>query len=367
MKNIFIAFSLLSVLVIQSCIKDNEDPVAVSPVEGAIVDSEVGGAAQPNQVWIDLSDVDSEGQPKQTVTRRTKWDLGFYSGDEFKVVLNFSALMAAGKIEGATNIDAVTEASVTALQTKIQVANFDASNTVYIDDVKGKINTGYTAIAEISANDSENGIYLVNMGKEIYEGSIPAGSTISGGDSRGWMKVQITRNGSTGYKIKYARLNETTHKEYIISKKENFNFAFFSMINDSEVDIQPQKEKWDICFTVFVNIIEGAGTYIYSDFVTHNILGGAAAYQVTIPEGSNSTDYYNNFTANDIDVTKFSYDDQRTIGGSWRLLGPGGGSMYGDRFYIIRDIEGVYYKLKFNGFLNDAGVRGYPQFQYKPL
>ena len=367
MKNIGIIFSVASMLFFQSCIKDNEDPVKVSPVEGAIVNEiAVGGASQPNQVWIDLSDVDENNQPKQTVTPRTKWDLGFYSGDEFKVILNYSALMAATKIDGVTNIDAVTESSVSALIDKVQVANFDPENTIYIDDVKGKYNTGYTTIAEVKANDAENGIYLVNMGREIYEGTIPAGSTITGGDSRGWMKVQILTNGD-GYKIKYAKLNETSHKEYIITKKEAHSFTFFSMISNSEVEIQPEKSKWDISFTVFVNSIDGAGSYIYSDFVTNNILGGVAAYQVTVPAGSNSNEFYNNFKSENIDTSKFSYDDHRTIGSSWRLLGPGGGSMYGDRFYVVRDSEGVYYKIKFIGFTNVGGERGHPQFEYKPL
>ncbi len=359
MKNIFLAFSILSVLIFQSCLKDDETPVPVAPSEGAIVNPEIGGAAEPNQVWIDLSTGES------TITKRTKWDLGFYSGDEFKVILNTSCLMAAGKIDGATNIDAVTESSVADLMTKVQVANFVPTNTIYVDDVTGHYNTGYTAIAEISENDSENGVYLVNMGKETYTGEIPDGSVITGGDSRGWMKVQIVRNGN-GYKIKYARLNETTHHEYIISKKPDYNFAFFSMVNQSEVDVQPEKTKWDICFTVFVNIIEGSGTYIYSDFVIDNVLAGASAYEIIITDGSSATEAYNNFKLEDVDASKFQ-QDQRTIGGNWRTLGPGGGSMNGNRFYILKDPDGLYFKIKFNKIKSDDGVRGHPEFEYKPL
>lgn len=359
MKNIFLAFSLLGLMIFQSCLKDDETPVVIAPSEGAIVSPEVGGAAEPNQVWIDLSTGES------TITERTKWDLGFYSGDEFKVIINSSAMMAAGKIEGATDIDAVTEDSVADLLTTIQVANFNPENTIYVDDVTGNYNTGYTAISEIKANDAENGIYLVNMGSELYNGEIPVGSVITGGESRGWMKVQIVRNNG-GYKVKYARLNETSHHEYNITKNPDYNFTFFSMINNSEVSVQPEKKKWDICFTVFMNIIEGAGTYIYSDFVIDNILGGTSAYQVIVPEGTNATEAYNNFKAEDVDPSKFQ-KDQRTIGGNWRMLGPGGGSMYGDRFYILKDPDGLYFKIKFNRMKNDDGERGHPEFEYKPL
>lgn len=360
MKNILYAIILLSFATMQSCINDNEDPVAVSRFEGKILQPAVGGPSQPNQVWIDLSTGD------MTTTARTKWDLGFYSGDSFKVVMNTSLLMAAGKIDGATDIDAVTESSVALLKKKVQVANFDTDNEQYIDNVRGEIN-GKTAIAEVSANDSDNGIYLLNLGKGIYNGTVPVGSTTYSGDPRGWKKIQVLRSGN-GYKIKYANLNDTTHKELVVAKKPDYNFSFFSFETNSEVSVQPQKKNWDLSFTVFTNIIPGAGSYAYADFVTHNILGNVGAYQVNVPAAINASDYYNNFKAADIDISKLNFNDQRIIGSNWRNpVGTNGIEVYGDRFYIVRDSDGLYYKIKFNRMTNLEGVRGYPQFEYKPL
>lgn len=362
-------FLILSIsLLLQSCLKDNEDPIAVSPIEGAVANPAVDGPTQPNQVWVDLSDVDSEGNPKQTLNRRTDWDLAFYSGDSFKVILNSSIMMAAGKIPNITDINQVKESDVTDLKTKVQVANFDPANVAYIDDVNGNFPTGYTAISEIAINDSDNAVYLVNMGRDIYDGDVAVGSITTGGDSRGWMKVQITRSGSSAYKIKYAKIEDTNYKEYIISKNTDYSFNFFSLTNSKELLIQPQKEKWDLCFTVFTNVIEGAGTYIYGDFVVDNIVGGAASYQVTVPSNVNATEYYNNFKASDIDMSKFNYADQRTIGANWRNpVGTNGLETYGDRFYVLKDPEGFYFKIKFLRMTNDQGIRGYPQFEYKPL
>ncbi|MFP3631710.1 HmuY family protein, partial [Burkholderia sp. SIMBA_045] len=113
----------------------NESPISVSPIEGAIADPTVGGATQPNQVWIDLSEIDpSTKGPVQKLTKRTDWDLAFYSGSSFKVVLNSSIMIAAGKIPSATDIDQVTEANVATLKTQVQVANFNPANEVYIDN-----------------------------------------------------------------------------------------------------------------------------------------------------------------------------------------------------------------------------------------
>ncbi|WP_449399547.1 HmuY family protein [Chryseobacterium wanjuense] len=122
-----------------------------------------------------------------------------------------------------------------------------------------------------------------------------------------------------------------------------------------------------MCFTVFTNIISGAGSYIYADFVTTNNVAGVGAYQVLVTSGS-GVEAYNNFKTSDIDQSKFIYNDQRVIGANWRNpVGTNGLEVYGDRFYIIKDAEGYYFKLRFTRLTSTSGERGRPQFEYKPL
>lgn len=360
MKKILFSLLIGASFISQSCINDNEDAIMVAPSDGAVVNPSVGGATEPNQVWFDL------GTNSEVITKRTDWDFAFYTGEEFKVILNSSIMIAAGKIPNVTNIDLVKEANVTALKEKIKVSNFDPSNEVYIDDVKGNFPAGYTAIEEIKPIASENAVYLVNMGKKIFEGPVSTGSVATGGDDRGWMKVQIERSG-TNYKIKYAELNATSHKELIVGKNTSYNYNFVSLEKNSEVKVQPEKKKWDICFTVFTNIIAGAGSYIYADFVTTNNLGGVGAYEVKVTSGS-GVEAYKNFKTSDVDPSKFITNDQRVIGGNWRNpVGANGLEVYGDRFYIIKDADGYYFKLRFTRITSTAGERGRPQFEYKPL
>ncbi|WP_029294207.1 HmuY family protein [Chryseobacterium hispalense] len=375
MKKIFYCLLVGAAFIAQSCINDNEDPVSVAKIEGSIADPRVGGATQPNQVWIDLSETDPVTKgPLQKLNRRTDWDLALYSGTEFKVVLNSSIMMAAAKIPNVTNLSQVTEATVSTLKNQVQVANFNPSNEIYIDDVKGNFPSGYTAIEEIKANDSENGVYLVNMGKEIYNGSVPVGSVATGGDSRGWKKVQIVRSGE-GYKVKSADIDGNNYYEVTVAKNAAYNYNFISLKNKSEVSIQPEKKKWDLCFTVFTNTISGAGSYIYADFVTINNVGGTGAYEVIVPAGTSGVEAYNNFKTSDINPSKFIYNDQRVIGSNWRNpVGTNGLEVYGDRFYIIKDPNGYYFKLRFTRLTkantDDQGVkdeRGFPSFEYKPL
>jgi hypothetical protein len=375
MKKIFYYLLVGAAFIAQSCINDNEDPVSVAKIEGSIADPRVGGATQPNQVWIDLSETDPVTKgPLQKLTRRTDWDLALYSGPEFKVVLNSSIMMAAAKIPNVTNFSQVTEATVSTLKNQVQVANFNPSNEIYIDDVKGNFPSGYTAIEEIKANESENAVYLVNMGKDIYTGSVPVGSVATGGDSRGWKKVQIVRSGE-GYKVKSADIDGNNYYEVTVTKNAAYNYNFISLKNKSEVSIQPEKKKWDLCFTVFTNTIAGAGSYIYADFVTINNVGGTGAYEVIVPAGTSGVEAYNNFKTSDINPSKFIYNDQRVIGSNWRNpVGTNGLEVYGDRFYIVKDPNGYYFKLRFTRLTkantDDQGVkdeRGFPSFEYKPL
>lgn len=375
MKKIFYYLLVGAAFIAQSCINDNEDPVSVAKIEGSIADPRVGGATQPNQVWIDLSETDPVTKgPLQKLNRRTDWDLALYSGPEFKVVLNSSIMMAAAKIPNVTNFSQVTEATVSTLKNQVQVANFNPSNEIYIDDVKGNFPSGYTAIEEIKANESENAVYLVNMGKDIYTGSVPVGSVATGGDSRGWKKVQIVRSGE-GYKIKSADIDGNNYYEVTVTKNAAYNYNFISLKNKSEVSIQPEKKKWDLCFTVFTNTISGAGSYIYADFVTINNVGGTGAYEVIVPSGTSGVEAYNNFKTSDINPSKFIYNDQRVIGSNWRNpVGTNGLEVYGDRFYIVKDPNGYYFKLRFTRLTkantDDQGVkdeRGFPSFEYKPL
>ena len=368
MKKILFTLLVGTALVSQSCINDNEDVVQVPKIEGAITDPLVGGGAQPNQVWIDLSDLDAQNKPKQTLNKRTDWDLAFYSGDEFKVMINSTILMAAAKIPNVTDFATVNESTVGGLKDLVQVANFNPGNTIYIDDVKGDFPTGYTAIGEIVANASDNGIYLLNMGRKLFEGNVPVGSVATGGDERGWKKIQITRAGE-GYKIKYANLDNSDLQELTITKNKAYNYNFVSLESNKEVFIQPEKNKWDLCFTVFTNIITGAGSYVYADFVTHNNLGGVGVYEVKATASQTGLEAYNQFKASDVDASKFIYNDQRIIGGNWRNpVGANGLEVYGDRFYVLKDANGYYFKLKFTRITHyQTGERGFPQFEYKPL
>lgn len=322
---------------------------------GQALAAAVGGPNQPNQVYIDLS---SGGN---ATALRTSWDLGFYGGSDFRVVINGSLKMAAKKLE-ITNIDEVQVADESMIIAQGQgVAS-------QIDHPAGLITQ--TAIAAISANDADNKVYLINMGSNPSETTPATGSEGSAsGTSRGWKKVRILKSGND-YKIQYADIDATTHEEKIISKNSAFNFTFFSLTSKNVVNVEPQKNQWDINFTTFTNLFNPTTPYYFPDFVVTNLKGGARSYQVLNTETLN----YDTFTLANVVTASFT-EDQRNIGSNWRstsTTGPGGLPVSAfvlrtDRFFVIKDPAGNIYKLKFTGGANTSGERGYPTFQYAKL
>ena len=315
---------------------------------------QVGGPSQANQVYIDLS------SGAMTTVPRVSWDLGFYSGNEFRVILNNSVKMSAKSLN-STNLAAVVAEDNTMLISQ------GAGSVNQIDNPTGVI-TG-TAIAEVSANDAENSVYLINLGSN--PGSTPPALGSPAADSgthRGWKKVRILRNGN-GYKFQYADLNATTFNEVIIDKNATFNFNFFSFTANATVNVEPQKEKWDLNFTTFTNIFGGNTPYFFPDFIVNNSRGGALAYSVSTADFS-----YDNFTMANVDQSKF-INDQRGIGSLWRgtsAPGPDGNPMSQfvlktDIFFVLKDPAGNIYKIKMTGGALPNLERGHPTFVYSLL
>lgn len=364
-KNIFILSLAMAFLASCSSSDDNNsnNTTPTGPVEGSVVQPSVGGPNQPNQVYTDLSSGES------TAIQRTAWDLGFYTGSDFRVVLNGSLKMAVKKLE-TTNIDEVQEEDGT-----VNVSFATSSTLGYVDNPTG-ILTGNgggegTAIAEVSANDAENYVYLVNMGFGLSTQTPAVGSAQVDGDPRGWMKIRVLRSGND-YKLQYAPIDATTHQEVTITKKAAYNFTFFSMVNNAEVLVEPEKTDWDLNFTTFTNYYPYQGIFVlypFADFTLLNVKGGTRAYEVVADTQDGGEAAYNAFTFADVDHSRFaaSAEDHRFV--SWRTeAGPSTAmTVKTDRFFVIMDGEGNHFKVIFRALKNDLGERGHPVFEYKLL
>ncbi len=351
-ETVKISFTIIAIEYPSSQIQGNTTfLLGNTPSLGRGFSPQVGGPNQQNQVYIDLS------SEVQTVIQRDHWDLGFYSGNEFRVSINGSIYMAAAQLE-STNIDEVTADDVIDLQSQVAVGTFDPANEEYIDHPDGDITK--TAITNISTNDAENKVYLINLGYEVGTETPSPGSVAVAGDARGWKKIRILRNGDS-YLLQYADLDDNSHQEVIIEKRTDFNFTFFSFNSNSTINVEPQANQWDIYFTVFTNIIQNAGSYGFSDGVLHNRKGGVVAYSVSTDDFE-----YDSFSLSNVNSGDFQ-QDQRAIGSSWRDVISDDKVLVDNIFYVIKDPNGNIYKLKFTALLSESGERGYPEFKYRLL
>ncbi|MGI9526510.1 MAG: HmuY family protein [Weeksellaceae bacterium] len=330
--------------------------ISFNSILGGTVAPEVGGPNQPNQVYYDLSTGES------VMIRRDAWDLGFYGGEDFRVILNGSLYMATKSLD-IYDIDAVNLDNIPSNYfDEVKIGTFDPANEEFIDSPSGDING--TAIQEIEVEPVMNPVYLVNLGNEVGTITPNVGSVAVAGDERGWKKIRILRQ-ENGYLLQYANLNDTTHQEIFISKEKAYNFTHFSFNTEKIIQAQPPRASWDLCFTVFTNVVstpdgESAGSYGFSDFVVNNVLSDSKGFMVLETNEIN----YDNYSFNRSEANSLLSDDQRVIGSNWRDVFKG---LYDDRFFVLHDTEGNWYKIKFISFTGPQGERGYPKFQYQQI
>tara|TARA_B100000949_G_scaffold232726_1_gene247602 strand:+ start:30405 stop:31913 length:1509 start_codon:yes stop_codon:yes gene_type:complete len=362
--------------------------VSFTPIAATngVIDTENGGSNIPNQVYFDFSSA------TQTAVQRDTWEIAFYNGTENLVFLNPALSVSAVEITGVTDLLSITESSdlpepmeLTGLNAMFQP---EAVNVSTVSELLEGLPVGYyqygnleegisftdnaegtlegTAFSEVSTTAEENYVYIVSLGYEIPTEPAEVGSIATTGDQRGFFKVRVLSNGNS-YTVQYADLAETdSYNEVTVAKDAAYNLTAFSMTNGETVSVEPTKEQWDINLSGVFSYYGDSGGLVagltYSDYVLHNTLGGTGLYQVTI-EGDVPT--YANFTMSDVDESAFVFDNRAVVGSGWRDAF--GGVVNEDVYYVLKDVDGNYYKFDFTDFTSTEGERGHYQFTYERL
>lgn len=328
-----------------SCKKTADIVVVVPPPtdsKSMTLNGGSGGANAVNTVFVDMSN------GRQDSVRRSSWDLGFYMGDDFRVVLN-QTTGAGAKVTGKNDLALVNAADTVGLTLSTNLLDPQPGDLAYFDDLTGDITR--TVIPAISSTDAENKVIILNRG------------TGGGVAPRPWIKLRVLRNGSGGYTLYYAGITESSFKTVNIGKNAEYNFRFVALDNvGTIVNVEPEKTSWDFLwsYSIFKTSFGfGDVPYNFSDLVAINTLAGVQAAQVMT-----STVSYTNYGESNIATTNFT-SNRWVIGNAWRGTTPPVG-VRTDRFYVIKDPIGNIYKLKFTSFHpSDGGVRGFPAIEYK--
>lgn len=309
--------------------------------QSGMLELNAGGAAFGYQAFADLSKL------AQSTVDKYSWDLGFYSGSEKRVIVNSSAYTMARPLE-KTDLNAVSAEDTVGFAAQMVVPQYDPTvgASAWVDAQTGDLSA--TAFGDLATAETLAKVYIIRRT----------------GEGRTWKKVKVFAT-ANGYTLQYADIAATSFESATIVPDAEYNFTFRDLDNGA-VQVEPKKANWDIMYSSYVNRFPFGGStipYGYNDYIIINRHQTEVA-QVSITE----TVTYAGFTLSNAQSLTLN-NAINAVGASWRS---GGGpnaapALYEDRFYILRDSEGHYYKLKFTSMTSTTGERGYASIQFDLL
>ena len=169
---------------------------------------------------------------------------------------------------------------------------------------------------------------------------------------------------ATHFYIRSSGLNGDNILNTSIPKLKHLNFTDYSIDEGHEYisSLTPDKEDWDIVFTSY--------TYVYYDleeitpYLVTGVLLNPHKVKAIEVEGVLFEDidleYASELTlVNSLDIIGFDWKFYNFDEGYYSVLS--------NQSYVIQDVEGIYYKLRFVDFYDDAGVKGAPKFEFQKL
>ncbi|KIO74791.1 hypothetical protein TH53_24385 [Pedobacter lusitanus] len=357
-----------AVFAFAGCKKDNVDYKYPQPFDGqttqlqGIAGTELGVNAA-NSVYVDFS------TGRITPVNRTSWSVGLYPGKEFKLIINHSMGATVFQTDKTNLADISTADSAT--MASAGTLDFTSPNIKKLVDPVTGLAADYLnglVIKDIPMTEGESKVYILNSGKAgMAEMTVP---TTADPTSRKvvfpWYKFKVYQ-GINGYIMQFARIGVVVPKynDPSYNKDLSYNFNYINFASGA-VNPEPAKALWDIEWT-WTTYQDANGVPVRTNnFVLINFLGGVSAAQLT----GNTTLNFDNFTAANLaNLKPEDYLATRdAIGVKWRRdVGTDGQtSVIPNLFYVIKDAENNYYKLRFKSSSNiDGGAAGKPVIEYR--
>lgn len=260
---------------------------------------------------------------------KTSWDLGFECGENaYRIILNASKMMFAYDTE-SRDFEAVKD-----------TAGF-TSNKKW-DTPTGNLNK--TAIGDWRSNHH---VYIIDRGFD------------ANGKHQGFYKVQFQSVDDDFYSLRFAELNGNRDTVVNVQKDPLYNFSFLSLSTSNQVMVEPPKADWDIVFTQYTHIF-------YEPFFLPYLVTGCLTNRYNT---FSVLDTLQTFSSIDFDYAENSIlnSDINTIGYDWKSYVGGTYQIDFSKVYLIKDSDGMYYKLHFLDFYGTQGNKGEPQWEFQML
>jgi len=333
MRTIHLSILVLLVLLLQSCFKE-DDMVAPHPRGDVKTDTIPLTENYLYQVYYSLD----SGEVVSTNVKTT-YDLGFEcSPHGWHIILNTSNFM-----------------TVADLGTVIFGQPYDTTGLKLRFD-KSDGNSDSTAIGEwfvISGSDtvSNNHVYAVSRGLDEL------------GNPLGLYQVIFDSLKNNTFYFRYAPLEGGSGTSSAVTKDPEVNYLYFSLANGQIKAIEPPRQMYDVLFSQYTTLLFTDQGIPYPYLVTGVLLN---RYLVEVAVDS-SADF---LTINREQAMSMTFAKRLDgIGWEWKIYNftTGVYTIQPNLNYIIHGVSGFYYKLRFVGFYNADGLKGYPIIEFQQL
>lgn len=319
------------------------------------LEGKVDSETYRNIVYVDMSNV------SQVQVDRKSWNLGFYCGDENRVILN-TAYKTMAAASGKTDFASVTiDDAENITLTGNYLLGQDENGYIIdnfgdrIDDVSGDLTR--TIFGDLASSESTAEVFFVASEDNMLNAQGSADKSL-------WYKVKVWYENDR-YNIQYGNISDTEPSTAYVSKNPAYNFRGLSLETGEEVTSEPTAMRWDFRWSYAAAYSESDNMYAFSqDVILINSYSGVEIATITPAETENLSDLYDSYRLSDILSATFQLK-QNAIATSWRDVYSGSVT---SNFYVVKDCADNYYKLMFLTFNSTGGgERGRPILKFDLL
>lgn len=195
------------------------------------------------------------------------------------------------------------------------------------------------------------GVFVVNLGLDLN------------GEHLGFIKCKPELTSEQSLQFTWSKLEENQNRSLLIPKDKNFNFVYFSVLNNRIVPVEPNKKDWDIVFTQYVKLLFDPP---YPATRNYEVVG-ALINSSRLEVGYDFKTPFEDITIQNRPSSFFNHRDAIGFDWKWFDIASNSYTVNPSMNYILKSSSGFYYKLHFIDFYNDKGVKGYPKFEIQKI
>lgn len=319
-----VLFFYLTVILLFSC--EKKELPAPKYERGDVITSQLNMTSNyKNQIWFSLSE-----NKIVSTNFKTDWDVAFESSSTGNHIVLNSALGMRVYKTNYSQLSEVTDTVGLGINEKVDSPTGNLDSTAFGDW------------------QTDNSVYIINRG---YSET---------GQLLGFYKLKVVSVSPTNYIFEYADIFGTQNHQAIIIKNSQYSFNAYSFSSNQQINIEPIKSNYDLCFTQY--------THVYKNPIEYYQVAGVLlnSFETKVIKIINKP--FNDIVINDTIGRIFS-NYRNSIGFDWKTFDFNTNlfTVNSNYSYIINDNKGFYYKLHFIDFYNTSGIKGYPTFEFKKI